>query len=248
MNETIETIRSIRTVHGDFSDRSIPEEQVQTIVDCAIRAANASGRQSYSIIEVSDRDRMQELCGYQGDRLLVFCVDFTRIIDVAEWLGHEYSISDVVSFVTGSTDTILAAQTACIAAKSLGIDSLFTNGIHRGDMARVWDILALPEANCFPLIALVLGYSRTEPAFLKGRLSGAGVIHHETYRRLSEDELESIISEYDDPERHLSLGVDWAEQGMKHYLDWFYTKWSRRADTAPFCELLRKTGFLPGAR
>ena len=33
---------------------------------------------------------------------------------------------------------MLAVQTAVIAAKSLGIDSLLTNGVHRGDMERLW--------------------------------------------------------------------------------------------------------------
>ena len=78
------------------------------------------------------------------------------------------------AFVTGSTNTILAAQTAVIAAKSLGIDSLLTNGVHRGDMERLWEMLGLPRQYCFPLIALVLGYAAKEPAYQKGRLSGPG--------------------------------------------------------------------------
>ena len=62
----------------------------------------------------------------------------------------------MIGFVTGSTDTILAAQTACIAAKSLGIDSLFTQrGLHRRDISQVFKTLNLPDKYCFPLVALV---------------------------------------------------------------------------------------------
>ncbi len=245
MNDTIHTIQRLRTVHGAFSERRISDEDMRLILDCAVRAANASGRQSYSIIETSDREKMKLLCGYAGDRLLVFCVDFTRIMDLAAYLGHSFDVGGIIGFVTGSTDTILAAQTACIAAKSLGIDSLFTNGIHRGDLTRVYRILGLPEPYCFPLVALVLGYAETEPAFQKGRLSGAGVIHKESYHRLTREERDALVAEYDDPDRHLGLMQDWAKDGMAHYLDWFYTKWSKRPDSEPFLSALQKAGFLP---
>jgi len=111
-------------------------DQTMNISDgVAIRAANASARQSYSVIVVEDRKIMKKLCGFPGSKSLLFCVDFNRIADMAGYLNNEFQ-----------------------GAKSLGIDSLFTNGIHRGDAERVFDILELPQEYCFPLIALILGY------------------------------------------------------------------------------------------
>ena len=131
-----------------------------------------------------------------------------------------------MSFVTGLIDTVLAAQTAAIAARSLSIDTFFTNGIHRGDVQRVYELLELPEHGCFPVIALLLGYAAVEPEFQKGRLSGPGVVHRNRYRRLNEEEASALVAEYDDPERHLGLTSDWAEQGHEHYLEWFFKDWS----------------------
>jgi FMN reductase [NAD(P)H] len=247
MNQTIRTIQSLRTIHGNFSDRAIPEADLQAVLNCAVRAATASARQTYSIIVTGDKEKMKQLCGYSGDKLLVFCVDFTRLIDLAAHLGHDSSVGDIMGFITGSTDTILAAQTACICAKSLGIDSLFTNGIHRGDMSRVFTILGLPDKYCFPLIALVLGYPTEEPPCQKGRLSGPGVIHWESYHRLTPQEKEDLIAEYDNPERHLGMTDDWAREGLKHYLDWFYTVWAalfKRGDSSALYDALAKAGFL----
>jgi nitroreductase len=244
LNDTVATIRSLRTIRA-FSDRPIADEDLQLIVDCAVRAANASGRQSNSLVVVADREKMLKLCGYAGARLIVFCVDFTRIADLAAHLGHPFAAPGLQGFVTGSTDTILAAQTACIAARSLGIDSLFTNGIHRGDPARVFALLHLPERFCFPLIALVLGYPAGEPSQRKGRLAGPGIVHQETYHRLSATEREALVAAYDDPERHLALNEAWAQEGVRHYLDWFYTRWSRSRDRAAFRAALEQTGFLP---
>ncbi|MCL5260151.1 MAG: nitroreductase family protein [Gammaproteobacteria bacterium] len=246
MNDTIKTIHSLRTIHGNFSDKKISDNDLETILQASVCAATASARQTYSILVIRDKEKMHQLSEYIGDVLLIFCVDFTRLIELAKHLNHEFDVSDAIGFVTGSTDTIMAAQTACIAAKSLGIDSLFTQrGMHRRDIAKVFDILNLPEQYCFPLVALVLGYPRAEPEFQKGRLTGKSIIHWGTYHCLSTDEKEALVAQYDDTNKHLGLIDNWAQLGMKHYLDWFYSKWSQRVDTKNFVTALKKSGFLP---
>lgn len=246
MNETINTIQSLRTIHGHFSNKNISDTDIDSILKAAVCAANSSARQCYSIIVVSDKEKMKQITEYVGSKLLVFCVDFTRLIDLAQHLGHKFSVHDAVGFVTGSTDTILAAQTACIAAKSLGIDSLFTQrGLHRRDINKVFDLLNLPNKYCFPLVALVLGYPKTEPEFKKGRLMGKGIVHWDTYKRLTSDELKNLVTEYDDENLHLGLIEDWTKMNMSHYLDWFFCKWLPQIDTQQFIIALENSGFLP---
>jgi nitroreductase len=254
-NETLKTIHGLRTIHGDFSDKAVPDETIRLILDASVCAANAAAYQSYSIIVVRDGATIEKLTGYRGSCLLLYCLDYTRIFDAAAHLGYRFAGANMESFVTGSTNTILAAQTAVIAARSLGVDSLLTNGIHRGDMQRVWDIVGLPERYCFPLIALVLGYAAKEPAFTKGRLSGPGVVHLGKYRRLTETELDEIVRQYDDESRHLGLVEDWDQKGHEHYLDWLYKDWLRvPAAQSPQPEptesqiwrFIRKSGFAEG--
>lgn len=249
MNDTIKTIHHLRTIHGDFSDKKIDDKYLDIILQAAIRAATASARQSYSIIVIKDKEKIRQLSEYVGDTLLVFCVDFTRLIELAKHLNHTFEISDAIGFVTGSADTMMAAQTACIAAKSLGIDSLFTQrGLHRRDIKKVFEMLNLPEQYCFPLIALVLGYPRVEPSFQKGRLSEKSVIHWDTYHPLSPEEKASLITQYDDKNQHLGLIENWEQFGLAHYLDWFYTKWAQRPDTKNFVLALKRAGFLPSEK
>ena len=248
MNETMKTVHSLRTIHGNFTSQEVKEEDLNVILEACVCAANASARQSYSVIVVKDRKLMGKLSGFVGSRTLLFCVDYNRIIDTAKHLNHPFSADGVVPFVTGSTDTILAAQTAAITAKSLGIDSLFTNGIHRGDITRVYKLLDLPEKYCFPLIALVLGYPDQEPDYLKGRLNGAGVIHYDKYHKLTTEELDELVEQYDDPDRHMSLNDIWKKKGFNHYLDWFYKVWSARGGKpegkSQMAEILEKIGFM----
>lgn len=247
MNETLKTIHSLRTIHGNFSDSEIVEEDLKTILDACVRAANASARQSYSIIVVNDKQAIRERFGYNGSKALLFCVDYNRIIAAANYLGKEFSVNSIISFITGSTDAILAAQTAAIAAKSVGIDSLFTNSIHRCDLDTLRKAFELPESYCYPLIALILGYPKTEPQYTKGRITGKGVIHNDKYQKLEDNDLSSLVCAYDDEQKHMGLIDDWKEKGYSHYLDWFYTSWTKAESAEKQMEIvaaLQNAGFI----
>ena len=249
-NETLATIAKLRTIHGDFSDKPISDQNLETILGASVRAANASAFQSYSIVVVRDPAMQRTVCGYRGSCLLLYLADFTRILATGKRLGHEYDPGNMEAFVTASTNTILAAQTAVIAAKSLGIDSLLTNGVHRGDMERLWTKLELPRKYCFPLIALVLGYAAKEPGYLKGRLKGPGVVHQGTYHNVTDAEADAIVRQYDDKTLHLGLNEDWDQKGHKHYLDWLHKEWlgrGRKPGETQISARLRQAGFVESA-
>jgi nitroreductase len=250
-NDTLKTLHNLRTIHGNFMDMEVPDEIIEQILQASIRAANSSNMQTYSIVVVKDRVKMRQVCQYQGSCMLLYCVDFTRLKDSAASLGHPYYVDNMVNLITAGINTAFAAQTAVIAARSLGIDCLTTNGIHRGDMERVWTLLDLPKTHCFPLIAVVLGYPTEEPDHKMGRLQGAGVIHRETYQRLTKEQLETITRTYDDKTQHLTLafGQDWENQGHKHYLDWLFKNWLGRSASPTSSEtqmfqLLKRIGFV----
>jgi nitroreductase len=260
MNEVLKTICSLRTIHGNFLEREVSESDLKLVLEASVRAANASGRQSYSIVVLDDRKMMQGLFGYQGSRALIFCVDFNRIMATARHLGHTFDGDNIIGFITGTIDTILAVQTAVMAAKSLGIDSLITTGLHRNNLDKVYQALNLPEKSCFPLVTVVLGYPNGGPVHghaaldrrhKKGRLSLEFVVHRGRYTVPDKSALDRIVAEYDDHQRHIGLIDNWEKLGFKHYLDWFYTKWSGKPpkDRTPsgkileFEERLTKSGF-----
>jgi nitroreductase len=252
MNETLKTIYELNSTHGNFSSRDIMEEELKTIIDACVRASNASARQSYSIIVVDDKSDMKNYLEYVGSRALIFCADFTRLVDTAEYLDHSYQYGGITDFITACTDTALAAQTAVISAKSLGIDYLLTNSVHRRDMNGFYQKFNLPEKLCFPVIALILGYSKNEEQTPRGRLNGAGVVHYGEYNRLQQKELGEIVKLYDEVDRN--MGVVFykrnEEQKYKRYLDWFYKVWSksnpeyRQRKNAEITNLLKGVGFL----
>jgi len=127
MNETLKTLQNIRTIHGNFNDENISDEDLETILQTALRAPNAGNMQTYSIISIKDKDVMKELFSYKGSIALVFCADHNRHVAVAEHLGYNFKPNTIGWFITASTDAVLAAQTASITAQSLGIGSLLLN-------------------------------------------------------------------------------------------------------------------------
>ncbi len=110
-NATLETIHRARTTHGNFTAQEVPEDVLQEIIGASVRAPGASNMQSYSIIVVRDRAKMQQLCGYAGSRTLVYCIDYNRLIAEAEHLGHRYQPDGVDTLVIGCINTSLAVQT-----------------------------------------------------------------------------------------------------------------------------------------
>ena len=244
MNETLQTIRDWHTTHGNFTPQTVSETDLQAILDAAVRAPNSSNRQPYSIIVLDDRATMKAICGYEGSHALVFVMDFNRLVDVAAHLGHPYTVNGLSDFLTACVDTVLAAQNAALAARSLGVDALFTNGIFRVPLASVYEKLDLPVKHCFPLIVLALGYADQPAAQRKGRYAGPGLIHRGRYHRVADTEMSALLETYD---AGLALSDEWRAAGLRHYLDFFFTKWARVVPPAKleeFVTTLKRAKFL----
>jgi len=244
MNKTLQTIHSLKSIHGDFTEKDITKEDLDTILCASIRAANAGNAQNYSIIVVADKSIMQEVSGCTASRMLVYCVDYQRNKDIAEHLGLSYLIDPSWALITGTADASLAAQTAVIAAQSLGIGSLISNGVQRNDPLRLWDLLKLPKKNCFPVLAVYLGYAnKAASAHKSGRLGIPGVIHEHVYRARDEEDIAQLL-EITDSAGFGPLG-GWKEKGYNHYLEGFFKGPGSRASTMyrKFGLALEKAGF-----
>lgn len=98
-------------------------------------------------------------------------------------------------------------------------------GRNRNGIDKAYQILALPEKKCFPVITLILGYAREPAKVRRGRIKDAGVVHYGRYERLDEEGLDRMIAEYDDPEKEIGMFYGYEREGFNHYLDWFFVKW-----------------------
>ena len=53
-NETLNTIKSLRSTHWAFNDQPVSKEDVETIVRHSMRAANSDNLTDYSIVVIDD--------------------------------------------------------------------------------------------------------------------------------------------------------------------------------------------------
>ncbi|MGF1682307.1 oxygen-insensitive NADPH nitroreductase [Photobacterium minamisatsumaniensis] len=216
MNQTIDTILAHRSIRK-FTAQPIAEEQLSTILDCAIAASSSSFIQCVSVIRVTDpakRERLSEYAGGQpyvasAAEFLVFCADFNRHIQIHPQAQLGFTEQTLI----GAVDAALMAQNAMIAAESLGLGGVYIGGI-RNNPDNVADLLALPT-HVLPLFGLCLGYPDQQPE-LKPRLPQSLIVHQDTYQQeLDRVELEAYdqnVRTYYHSRTSGQKDMSWSEQ------------------------------------
>jgi nitroreductase len=248
-NETLETLKKLRTIHWNFNEKEVTDEEISIIIKHSMRAANATNLSNYSIIVVDDVDVIKKITGKPcKSKCLVFCLDYNRIAATASHLGYDYVPGKGwYGFIGNIFDVSILTQTAVIAAKSLGIDSLITNAIFRQDIRDIKKILKLPEKYCFPVMTVLLGHSDKPDSQTTGRLSAKHVVHKGTYTPISDIPHEEIIAEFD------TIYPECINEQYPRYLDWYHKVWEKPSEDTKrgipskldeqLYEVLRESGF-----
>ncbi|MDM7926627.1 MAG: hypothetical protein QUS35_11490, partial [bacterium] len=194
--DMLELLRKQTTTRKDeFTAGAVPDELVETIQSSILQTANASNRQSYSVI-VLDREKAGRL-GLPGDRAFVFCVDFHRLYACARALEREFDSGTPMQFVTALIDVSLLAQSAVLAAQSLGLATRITNEVYQRNPDELFAELGLPEHRVFPMLAVSLGVRADPRKKQKGRLSRKFLFHEGRYRIPDDRDILEIIGWYD---------------------------------------------------
>ena len=242
--------RSIRSYKPDPIDASLVE---QVCADAIAGASSSGNLNSVSIVLTRDPERKQRLYEFhshqpmvlQAPLVITFCADWFR---TREWLklrGARDNFNNFLGYHVAAYDAMIIGQNVCLGICYMGttLNSLF----------EISEFLGLPET-CIPVTTIVVGYPNEDPP-KRDRLPPTGMIHDETYRRASTDELESVYKEREVRgwARYMSMpGLKTAieEHGITS-LAQFYTS-KIKYDPDSFAEvseniktLLEKKGFLP---
>ncbi len=177
----------------------VPVETIEAIVAAAQRTSTSSNLQLYSVVAVTDaakRARLAELCGNQehiaqAPVFLAWCADLARLDRACELRGYTQVTDYVENFLVAAVDAAIAAQTAALAAESLGLGICYIGSIRNNTQA-VIDLLGLPRL-VFPITGMTVGWPAAEP-LIRPRLPLRTVLHWEHYDRAGEDE---ALAEYD---------------------------------------------------
>ena len=189
---------TIEQIHRHWSVRAykpdpVPDEMVEEIVAAGQRASTSSNLQTYSVVAITEPERiarLAELCGdqrqiHQAPVFLAWCADRARLDRVCRMRGYEQEAGYVENFLVAAVDAALAMQNAALAAESLGLGMCYIGAI-RNHPRHVIELLELPRL-VFPISGMTLGWPAAEP-FLRPRLPLKAVLHWQHYDTAGEEE------------------------------------------------------------
>lgn len=225
MNETLKTVFGRKSVRV-FTDKEISREDKLTVLNAAASSPTAGNQQLYTILDITDpalKVRLSETCDHQpfiaeAKMILIFCADCSKWYRAFQLTGCAPRQPGEGDLLLAVSDANIAAQTAVIAAQSLGIGSCYI-----GDIMENYEIhrelLHLPPC-VFPAAMLVFGYPTEQQ------------MNREAPKRAP---LDKIVSENGYPDmdgKYLEDLFSW-KATAKSYEDWMNA----------FCERKYNSGF-----
>lgn len=233
MNDTIRTIMRRASVRS-FESKPLAPEHEEAILAAALRAPTAGNMMLYTILRVKDAETRKKLavtCDNQpfiaeAPLTLIFLADFTRwaalfqasgSLELAQERGIDWSGPSAGDFLLCCCDAVIAAENAVIAAESLGIGSCYI-----GDIMEQYEthraLFNLPP-QAFPITMLCLGYPKNgkKPA-LRSRFDAGYVVHDETYRHFTSQELLRMVEREDGHVQDSIQGVEPAEYVRRFFV------------------------------
>ena len=188
--------RSIRS----FTSQDIDDSLLNDLLLAGLRSSSSGNMQTWSVIVTRNETNKRELYKLHLEQTMVleapvvltFCADVFRM---REWIRvnkSKQSFDDLLGFLTGAVDAVIAAQTICLAAEAAGLGICYM-GTTWWAADKIIDKLALPKG-VFPVTSIVIGYPAEDPA-LRDRLPLELIVHQEKYQRLSDEEIRETHAE-----------------------------------------------------
>ncbi len=246
MINTILNHRSIR----QFKEKDISDEVLDEILLAATKASTTGNMQVYSIVISKNQEIKEKLWEshfkqkmvMQAPVVATFCADFNRFNKWCKQRNANPGYDNFLSFYTASIDALLAAQNFCIAAeyKGLGICYLGTTTY----MAeKIINILNLPTG-VVPVTTVVAGYPDESPD-VTDRLPLKGVVHFDTYKDYTPDDIDEIYEEKESMDLTKKLLQENQKETLAQvFTDNRYTKKNNITFSKSLIQVLKKQGFM----
>ena len=211
MNPLIETILKRKSMRA-YEKRGIEPEVREELLRATLRSPTAGNMMLYSIVEVTDqriKNKLVKTCDNQpfiarAPLVWLFLADYQRWFDYfiasgVEQLCEQQEIPmrkpQEGDLFLACCDALIAAQTAVIAADSLGLGSCYIGDIMENyEVQR--DLFNLPKY-VFPICLLCFGYPTRQQLEREQstRFEEKYILFENRYRRLSGDEFNEMFRE-----------------------------------------------------
>jgi len=233
-----------------YTDQKIVPELLTKLLDTACRASNTGNMQAYSIVVTTGIDLKKQLSPAhfnqpmitQAPVVLTFCADFNRFSKWCELRDANPGYNNFQSFITTAIDALIAAQTFCIAAESVGLGICYL-GTTTYNAREIIDTLKLPKL-VVPVTTITVGYPDGSSE-QTDRLPLEAVVHYETYKDFTSQAIDKIYFEKENSEFYRQFTLENKKESLAQvFTDIRYSKVNNEFFSDKFITVLKEQGFL----
>lgn len=193
-------ILSGRRTIRKYTSEPVSDKLLNDLLLMGCRASTTGNMQVYSIVVTRDNNKKADLAPLHFNQkmvidapvVLTFCADFNRFNKWCVLRKAEPGYDNFLSFMTAAIDALLVAQTVCIAAESKGLGICYL-GTTTYNAHKIIEVLNLPKG-VVPVTTVTIGWPTEKPDQLE-RLPLEAVIHNESYKDYSDDDIERFYKE-----------------------------------------------------
>ena len=245
----LDLLNQHRTIRK-YSNQKIDSELLTKLLETACRASNTGNMQAYSIVVTTDSAIKEQLSPAHFNQpmiaeapvVLTFCADFNRITKWCEQRDAVPGYDNFQSFMATAIDTLIAAQTFCIAAESVGLGICYL-GTTTYNAREIIDTLKLPKL-VVPVTTITVGYPDGLPD-QTDRLPLNAVVHYETYKDYSKEDIDNIYNEKENSDFYKQFVSENKKETLAQvFTDIRYSKKNNEFFSDKFLTVLKEQGFL----
>ena len=245
----LDILNQHRTIRK-YTGQPIAPELMNELLDAACRASNTGNMQAYSVVVTTDSEIKKQLAPThfnqpmvtQAPAILTFCADFNRFTKWCEQRDADGGYDNFQSFMTTAIDVLIMAQTFAIAAEAKGLGICYL-GTATYNAQEIIDILHLPKL-VVPVTAITVGYPAENPE-QTDRLPLSAVIHHETYKDYTPQDIDNLYAEKENSEFYKKFVAENNKETLAQvFAEVRYPRKNNEIFSEKYLEVLKKQGFL----
>ena len=238
--------KSIRAYTSDPIDDAL----LHRLLSEAMRAPTMGNMQLYSVVVTRDAERKRQLSPLHFGQPMVenaavvitFCADFHRFTRWCQLRQADAGYDNFLSFLNAVQDTLLLTQTFITLAEREGLGTCYLGTTVYNPLGLI-DLLQLPELT-FPVATITVGWPAEDPP-LTDRLPVGGLVHEESYKDLSDKEVNDLYFEKESLEENRNyVRLNGKGNLAQVFTDCRYTRKDNEALTAGLLEALKHQHFL----
>ena len=247
----LEKMKERRTIR-QYSEREIPDSLLNELLEVAARASNTGNMQLYSVVVTRNRAQKEKLAPAHFNQSMVvnapvtltFCADVNRFVKWASYRQADPGFDNFQTFMAAVIDSMLFAQTFCVAAEEKGLGICYL-GTTTYNAAAIIDALSLPKL-VVPITAITAGYPAEPLPELCERLPLQAIVHQEHYADYTESAIDALYEE----KESLKANRLYVEENRKETLaqvftDIRYTRKNNEFFSDEFLKTIDAQGFAP---